>query len=167
MFKAGDLVRHRNKPEWGIGRVTGQTVEGKVLVKFSARAGDVLLTPEGAGKFLTPETDATWQSAPRAAVRPETPVGRVPCPTCARDLRDSFLAANGEWKVCPSCSVRNGRQHVFRAWPRAFEGPGPSPSDTAAPESSTPDEKAEWCASCRANGRIPAGPQRVCADVWR
>lgn len=184
MFKPGDIVRHRTKPEWGPGRVTGQTVEGKVLIKFSARAGDVLLTAAGAEQHLELATDANWQTAPRA-VRRDAAVGRVPCSTCAVDVRDPVTRSDGTWQACPQCSAQNGKQHVLRPYPEAFVLPGdaapaPAPSGPSATSASsttpatavppiTPDDpdKAAWCLNCRSNGRIPVGGFRVCAEFAR
>jgi hypothetical protein len=184
VFKPGDIVRHRTKPEWGPGRVTGQTVEGKVLIKFSARAGDVLLTAAGAEQHLQLATDANWQTAPRA-VRREATVGRVPCSTCAVDVRESVTRSDGAWQACPQCSAQNGKQHVLRPYPEAFvlpgdaaPAPGPSgasatapnptpPAAAAAPTTADDPEKAAWCLNCRSNGRIPVAGFRVCAEFAR
>ena len=173
MFKAGDLVRHSSKPEWGIGRVTGQTVEGKVLVKFSARAGDVLLTADAATKFLTPDTGAGWQSAP-TTLRRSASVGRVPCSTCAEDVRAPITRADGTWRACPQCSAQNGKQHVLRPYPDAFDEPAANAPADALPDAlarAAADPVAEgrdqWCLNCRSNGRVAVGASRVCAEFAR
>jgi hypothetical protein len=178
VFKPGDIVRHRTKPEWGPGRVTGQTVEGKVLIKFSARAGDVLLTAAGAEQHLELASDANWQQAPRA-MRREASVGRVPCSTCAVDVREPVTRSDGTWQACPQCSAQNGKQHVLRPYPEAFALTGDvatsptaasgadtarNPVTAAAPDDS---EKAGWCLNCRSNGRIPVAGFRVCAEFAR
>ena len=162
MFKSGDLVRHKSKPEWGIGRVTGQTVEGKVLVKFSARAGDVLLTAAGAEQHLVADTGAAWQSSPTAMRRAAT-VGRVPCTTCSVDVREAVTRADGTWRACPQCSAQNGKQHVLRPYPAAFDLPAPAglpPPDPAADDA----ERAGLCVNCRTNGKVAVGGTRVCAE---
>jgi hypothetical protein len=159
MFKPGDIVRHRSKPEWGPGRVTGQTVEGKVLIKFSARAGDVLLTAAGAEQHLELAADANWQQAPRARRR-DASVGRVPCSTCAVDVREPVARQDDAWRACPQCSAQNGKQHVLRPYPEAFVLPG----DTATADDPA---KAGWCLNCRSNGRIPVAGFRVCAEFAR
>jgi hypothetical protein len=178
MFKPGDIVRHRTKPEWGPGRVTGQTVEGKVLIKFSARAGDVLLTAAGAEQHLELASDANWSQAPRA-LRREASVGRVPCSTCAVDVREPVTRSDRAWQSCPECSAQNGKQHVLRPYPEAFvltaevepsatgaPLPGPGRSTGPAPLYEDPD-KATWCLNCRSNGRIPVAGFRVCAEFAR
>jgi hypothetical protein len=186
VFKPGDIVRHRTKPEWGPGRVTGQTVEGKVLIKFSARAGDVLLTAAGAEQHLELANDANWQQAPRAMRRDAT-VGRVPCSTCAVDVREPVTRGDGTWQACPQCSAQNGKQHVLRPYPEAFVLPGDAASSAGAPPGTNPaqtpaqtpaptpattaipddPDKAAWCLNCRSNGRIPVAGFRVCAEFAR
>ena len=32
MFKTGDLVRHRTKDDWGLGKVVTLTADGKVVI---------------------------------------------------------------------------------------------------------------------------------------
>jgi len=173
VFKAGDLVRHKSKPEWGIGRVTGQTVEGKVLVKFSARAGDVLLTAAGAAQHLVADTGADWQATPTAVRRTAT-VGRVPCSTCAEDVRTPITRADGSWRACPECSAQNGKQHVLRPYPAAFDEPAANapadalPADAArAAADPVAAGREGWCLNCRSNGRIAVGASRVCAEFAR
>jgi hypothetical protein len=161
MYKSGDLVRHKSKPEWGIGRVTGQTVEGKVLIKFSARAGDVLLTAAGAEQHLVADAGANWQATP-TAMRRTASVGRVPCSTCSEDVREPITRADGTWRACPQCSAQNGKQHVLRPHPDAF-------AFEVASAAIPPDDpaKAAWCVNCRSNGRVAVGGSRMCAEFAR
>lgn len=184
MFKPGDLVRHRSKPEWGIGRVTGQTGEGKVLVKFTGRAGDVLLTAAGAEQHLVPDTGGVWAPPSRTTSAVPAAPRRVPCVHCAADLRDVVASADGEWRSCPECSARHARQHVLLPFPREFDVPAttaqvtpeaatdatPSGQDAeathAADAAANPrDPKADWCRSCRAGQR--SSGFRLCKDVNR
>lgn len=155
MYKPGDLVRHKNKPEWGVGRVTGETGEGKVLVKFTGRAGDVLLTPSGAEQFLVPDTGGTWAAPSRTASAGPAPMRRVPCVHCAADLREVTHSTNGEWRSCPECSAKHGRQHVLLPASH-FEGPV-----ATAPE----EPRVNWCRACRAGQR--SSGFRVCKDANR
>ena len=120
MFKAGDLVRHTVKTEWGLGRVVGQTTEGKVLIKFAGKQGDVLLTAAFAQTHLVADAGGDWQEL-RRSHRPEQAVLRVPCGNCSTGLREPLTAADGQWRSCPECSARNGRQHVFLPFPEAFD----------------------------------------------
>lgn len=148
MFKPGDLVRHRNMPDWGLGRVTGETGDGKVLLKFTDRKGDVLLSQDGAEKFLVVDPTAVWTATPgtkvkrppatgrsssrsSAAPRPAAPLmpspftkqppRRIPCVNCAAPLSTVVSSPDGTWRSCPSCSSRSGRHHVFLPYPSAFD----------------------------------------------
>ena len=169
-FKSGDLVRHKSKPEWGIGRVTGQTVEGKVLVKFSARAGDVLLTAAGAEQHLVVETGAQWQAAP-TAMRRAASVGRVPCSTCSVDVRETGDPRRRHLARVPA--MLGAERQAARAAPvsgRLRERRGERPdrrlghAPTHRPADSVPAGQEGWCLSCRSNGRIASGGSRVCAE---
>ena len=158
-FKSGDLVRHRSRLEWGVGRVTGQTSDGKVLIKFSARKGDVLLTAAGAEQHLVADGDASWHAeVTRPAARPAPEPRLTPCITCAKDLREVQSPPDGAWHSCPSCSARNTRQHVFLPYPAAFD----VEADAAAAED---DPKRGWCTDCRA-GRASSG-FKLCNVVMR
>lgn len=181
MFKPGELVRHKNKPEWGVGRVTGETGEGKVLVKFTGRAGDVLLTPSGAEQFLVPDTGAAWAPPSRAASAAPAPIRRTPCVHCAQDLREVVTSTNGEWRSCPECSTKHGRQHVllplrdFDALPASSVVPPAASADAASANDEAPpapvaeaepaDPRANWCRYCRAGQR--SSGFRVCKDANR
>lgn len=159
MYKPGDLVRHKNKPEWGLGRITGETGEGKVLVKFAARSGgDVLLTADGAAKFLVSDTGVvatvTAQLNAPPGPRPRhyapVPTRKVPCVSCAMNIHDIRTSADGLWRSCPSCSARSGRHHVFQPFPAAFDI-----VDEVVPDGETSeDPKYGWCNACRAGGRV-------------
>ncbi len=117
MFKPGDLVRHRSKPEWGVGRITGETSEGKVLIKFASRSGDVLLSADGAAQHLASSTAPITAMSPQATRKLMPPVRRTPCNTCSKDVRDVVSSPDGRWRSCVECSGRNGRQHVFLPYP--------------------------------------------------
>lgn len=153
VYKTGDLVRHKTKEDWGIGRVAGQTSDGKVLIKFSGRTGDVLLTAAGAASHLSLDKEAQWQDAPKGKKRVAA-IKKVPCSTCAKDLRQSFAYQSGGWKACPECSAKNGKQHVFQP-AEAFE----VLDEAAAAEDSA---HGGWCKSCR-TGTTPT-KSKLCAD---
>lgn len=161
MYKPGDLVRHRNKPEWGLGRVTGETGEGKVLVKFAARSGDVLLTPEGAEKFLMSDTGviAAAMGARPAQPAPPAPVRRTPCVNCAADLQAVRVSTDGAWRSCPACSARSGRHHVYLPFPSAFD----VVQDPLPDGETSDDAQYGWCNACRAGTR--ASGFKTCFQV--
>ena len=163
MFKAGDLVRHTVKTEWGLGRVVGQTTEGKVLIKFAGKQGDVLLTAAFAQTHLLPDAGGDWQEL-RRSHRPEQVVLRVPCGNCSVDLREPLTAADGAWRSCPECSARNGRQHVFLPFPEAFDVVEPT---AEPPAGAAEDPRAQWCHACRSANTRGLTRTRTCRDVPR
>ena len=158
MYKTGDLVRHRSKPEWGVGRITGQTGEGKVLIKFSSRSGDVLLTPDGANAHLVPDNSPLGAMSPQAP-RHVAPVRRTPCVNCSADVRAVVSSPDGAWRACVACSARNGRQHVFLPFPAAFDVIDPPLGDDEVSD----DPHYGWCRACRASTR--ASGYKNCSDV--
>ena len=163
MFKAGDLVRHTVKTEWGLGRVVGQTTEGKVLIKFAGKQGDVLLTAAFAQTHLQPDAGGDWQEL-RRPHRAEAVVLRVPCGNCSVDLREPLTPADGKWRSCPECSARNGRQHVFLPFPEAFdvvEAPANAPAEAES------DPRQSWCHACRSGNTRGLTRTRTCRDVPR
>ena len=163
MLKAGDLVRHTVKTEWGLGRVVGQTTEGKVLIKFAGKQGDVLLTAAFADSHLIPDAGGDWQALGRPH-RPEQVVRRVPCGNCATDLRDPLSAADGAWRSCPECSARNGRQHVFLPFPEAFDV---LEAPAGGPEGAADDPRRHWCHACRSGNTRGLTRTRTCREVPR
>lgn len=161
MYKPGDLVRHRSKPEWGVGRITGETSEGKVLIKFASRSGDVLLTADGAMQHLVPSTVPIAAISPVATRKMMPPVRRTPCNTCSKDVRDVVSSPDGRWRSCVECSGRNGRQHVFLPYPGSFDA-----NEVAPPDGETSDDpRYGWCNACRTGGR--ATGYKNCSDVMR
>ncbi|MEZ5288028.1 MAG: DUF3553 domain-containing protein [Vicinamibacterales bacterium] len=167
MFKPGDPVRHRNKPEWGLGRVSGETGDGKVLVKFAARKGDVLLAADFAEKFLVPDEGviaapigARSTTPPVvAAPPPPKPIVRTPCVNCAIDLQAIVISPDGAWRSCPSCSARGGRNHVFLPFPSSFD----VVQDPVPDGETSDDPQYGWCNACRRGGR--AGGFKTCFQV--
>jgi len=97
-FDAGRHVRHRSRPEWGIGKVEGTNGES-VFVRF----GDQLKTIKisFAEEFLETVTAAELEaSKPKERAGPA--VGRIAqCPECGKAL---VRGSNGEWRSCPACS---------------------------------------------------------------
>lgn len=90
-------MRHRSRPEWGIGKVEGTNGES-VFVRF----GDQLKTIKisFAEEFLEAVTAAELEaSKPKERAGPV--VGRIAqCPECGKAL---VRGSNGEWRACPNC----------------------------------------------------------------
>ena len=157
MFKEGDFLRHRGKPEWGTGKVLSADAD-KVQIRFVH--GPITLKLSVAGAML----EAT--EAP-----PPTPRGRTgktggsaasgrtaPCEVCGAPLNRSRRSHDGQWKSCPECSVRDGVQHVF--WP--------FPENFGVSEARVSGEDAEGaqshCSSCRSRGASNSGERRSCGQ---
>lgn len=132
-----------------MGRITGQTGEGKVLVKFASRSGDVLLNAEGAAAHLVSDRGAVGAMSPQA-VRHVAPVRRTPCVTCSTDIRTVVTSPDGNWRACVACSARNGRQHVFLPFPGSFDIVDAPPADGETSD----DPHYGWCRACRASTRV-------------
>lgn len=164
MYKTGDVVRHQGMAEWGLGKVQGLTGDGKVVIKFAGRPSDVMLTASGASTHLTRD-DSEWQDGPRAKGRRTAKAKvakKMPCITCAKELTQSFAYAKAGWKACPECSARNGRQHVLRPYPGAFEA-----ADTDGVVARGDSAHAGWCLSCQSNGAVVLGEPKLCSDFSR
>jgi hypothetical protein len=163
MYKAGDVVRHQGMVEWGLGKVQALTGDGKVVVRFAGRPGDVMLTASGASTHLTLD-EGEWQDAPRKGKRvAKAKVAKKnPCITCAKELTQSFAYAKGGWKACPECSAKNGRQHVLRPYPAAFEAP-----DAEGVVARGNSAHAGWCLSCQSSGAVVLPEPKVCSDFAR
>jgi hypothetical protein len=157
------VVRHQRQADWGVGKVVSLTGDGKLMVKFSGRPGDVMLTAAGAETYLTYD-DSEWQDAPRPKGRKakSAVLKKMPCITCSKDLKQSFAFGQAGWRACPECSAKNGRQHVLRPYPDAFEASDANgnvvPGDSA---------QAGWCLSCRSNGAVVLPEPRLCSDFAR
>jgi transcription elongation factor GreA-like protein len=67
-YKAGDVVRHQGMAEWGLGKVQDVTGDGKVVIRFTGRPSDVMLTAMGASAHLRRDS-SEWQDVPRARVK--------------------------------------------------------------------------------------------------
>jgi hypothetical protein len=132
-MKAGDIVRHKARAEWGIG----------VIVEISAKTLDVNF--EGRGRrrlalaFAAPLLEhvlASTVAADSALLDPvrwlelelppedrtgtRTARGDHPCEHCGRPLRRSQYSGDGFQKSCPRCSANDGAQHVYYVTPDAF-----------------------------------------------
>ena len=123
-------VRHRAKPEWGVGRVIDANAD---TTRVEFRHGVVTLKTAIASPQLDDATlddyAAGRTTAPRGACGATT--GRtVPCITCGEPLNRSQRSADKAWKSCPECSVEqdgstsschtpkpSGRQRIVRPPP--------------------------------------------------
>ncbi len=95
---AGKHVRHRSRPEWGIGKVEGANGES-VFVRF----GDQLKTIKTsfAEQFLEVVTAAELEAS-KPTPRAGPAVGHIAqCLECGKSLTRNAV---GEWRSCPNCA---------------------------------------------------------------
>jgi hypothetical protein len=161
-----EYVRHRARPQWGLGKVVQQTSD-KVHIQFAH--GLVTLDLKIAGPLLeaiSAEEAAAGQSrGPRpgqtAAFRPQ-PNRTKRCINCADRLGDyaRITGPDGDWQACPSCSARDGREHIFLPYPDAFYAPGEAPAEHD--QSAAPAD----CLACR-HGSPRTAAFRRCRQASR
>lgn len=151
-YKAEQYVRHRKKPDWGIGRVV--TIGGDyITVRFQECAHDTTFMVATASNFLDVvvphdvpaglEGKTPRPKKARKAKRATTGDTSATCAACGKRLNRSRYSTDGRWKSCPSCSTDNGTTHVFRPFPDAF---GTTP---ARETGKNPVGIQSCCATCR------------------
>lgn len=149
-------VRHRAKPEWGVGKVEG--IRGdNLFIRFVDQLRTIKMS--FAEKLLEPATAADFK-ANRPAGRAGPAVGRTaPCTVCGKVLNSSRRSPDGSWKSCPNCSARDGTEHIFYKYPDGF-----GESD----ERGSGDDQAGapiWCLVCKGGGAAPTSSARRCGDL--
>ena len=164
MYKTGDVVRHQGMAEWGLGKVQALTGDGKVVIKFAGRPGDVMLTASGASTHLTRD-DSEWQDGPRAKGRRTAKakvVKKMPCITCAKELTAVVRLRQGRLEGVPR--VLGPERPAARAAPvpDCLRG-----ADTNGVVARGDSAHAGWCLSCRSNGAVVLGEPKLCSDFSR
>ena len=155
-FRVGDFLRHKMKPEWGVGKVV-DVDSTNVTISFD-HSGTKILKIEFAGPHLE-RADAS-EFADRSLVRKRSGgVGRsAPCRHCNQPLNRSQRREEDTWKSCPECSVQDGNEHVFYPYPSAF-----GESDKRA-SNEDPAGAQSYCEACRGRGaRSPKA--RACSEM--
>jgi hypothetical protein len=157
-MEQGSFVRHRKKPEWGIGRVL--LVASHYAVEFENR-GLVKLAAAFAGSHLevVDEADVPAQHPLRGGKRPgrATQSTGTLCQHCERPLNRSFYNQSRTLKSCPRCSEADGHLHVFYEHPEDF-----GLSDARA-NSESPEGVQSYCKACRQG--LKAADGKRCPDV--
>lgn len=170
-MKAGDLVKHTGKPEWGTGVVV-ECADGKCTVHFEEK-GRLVLQIDRARPLLA--TVARADVSPKSAlldparwgtlalpadqrVKTKKASTTAACSTCKRALNRSQYSEGKKLKSCPRCSSNDGREHVFYDYPDAFGQTEARVSDA------TPDGAQSYCATCRTNDAPMRGARR-CSSV--
>ncbi|MDY4078263.1 MAG: hypothetical protein SOY42_05690 [Clostridium sp.] len=80
------------------------------------------------------------------------------CIICGRPLNESQYSSDKQYKSCPRCSERNGKQHVYYPYPKSF-----GVTDKRASKNS-PEGAQSYCTICRGRG-INCSSQILCKDI--
>lgn len=155
-IETGVLVRHVNKPEWGVGKVEGINGEN-VFVRFTDQLktlkmsfAEKLLEPAGADAFMFN----------KPAARGGPAVGRLTlCGVCGKTLDKSRRSFDGAWKACVRCSTNDGTEHIFYPYPGGFSDTDPHASED---DSASIGSDCLWC---RSDSIAPVGTARHCGGL--
>lgn len=143
-FKAGDFLRHKMKPEWGVGKVA-DVDSTNVTINFN-REGTKILKVQLAEPHLD-RADASEFATTSPGRNRSAGVGRsAPCQHCEQPLNRSQRRDTGTWKSCPECSVQDGREHIFYPYPGAL-----GESEKRA-SNEDPAGAQSYCEACRGRG---------------
>lgn len=174
-MKAGTLVCHSKRSEWGTGVVQAVLPDGKVIVFFE-RCGQKTLQLSAARHTLevldlkqvpagsalryaghramlgTRSTEASaWSNSPRTVAK---------CWHCKGPLGRSQYPPDRKWKSCPRCSTDDGEHHLYHEYPASF-------GQSEARESRKSEDGAQsYCIACR-QGTTPDGDARRCPEVLK
>lgn len=80
------------------------------------------------------------------------------CTICNRPLNESVFNNDRTKKSCPSCSTKNGLQHVYYDFPQGF---GTSSKRTTA---MNPEGIQSYCTPCRGNN-TPTNQGILCENI--
>lgn len=153
----GTFVRHRLRPEWGVGRVESEGADDRISIRFNH--GSITLKRSIAEPNLV-EADAAEVQLSR--LRASGQQGAAPiakCQHCGKALNRSQYARGRQLKSCPRCSTENGSYHVFHDYPAAFGNSDARVSDE------TPDGAQSYCIACRNPSVGSTSPGRPCPSV--
>ena len=155
MFKEGDFLRHRGKPEWGTGRVVSVSGD-KIQIRF-AHAPVTLRLDIAASMLEVAEAPVKLPGKTRTH-KAGTTVRNAPCNVCGIALNRSRRSKDGHWKSCPECSVRNGMEHVFWPYPDSF---GESQARVSGEDAAGAQSH---CAGSRSRGANYGSDRRSCGQ---
>lgn len=153
MFKEGEYLRHRNKPEWGTGKVVAVSGD-KIEVRFPH--GPVKFRLDIAGTMLEAAEAPPKVPGKTRMHEAGTTARNAPCSACGIALNRSRRSADGHWKSCPECSVRDGMEHVFWPYPESF---GVSQARVSGEDA---EGAQSHCSGCRSRGANYGNDRRSC-----
>ena len=159
-MEQGSFVRHRTRPDWGLGRILLAThhytieFEARGLVKLAAAVADSHL--EVVDDAHVPPAHPLRDGKPPCGATPA--VGNL-CEHCERPLTRSAYNQSRTLKSCPHCSETDGHVHIFYEHPDSFG----LPEDRSSSEIS--DGGQSDCTACRQ--RLPSTGGKRCQDVIR
>ena len=171
-MKAGDLVKHTGRPEWGIGVVVDSAGDkctihfeqkGRLVLQLAAAAPHLAAVPRtgvAADSALLEPTrwDSIALPAELRVKKAKATTTAAACATCNRALNRSQYSEDKKLKSCPRCSSKDGREHVFYDYPDAFGQTDARVSDAS------PDGAQSYCATCRTNDEPLRGARR-CSSI--
>jgi hypothetical protein len=156
-MQEGTFVRHRTRPEWGLGRVKSSgeycqiDFEHHGQAKF--RVSDIAARLQTVEEGEVPADHALRRSA---QIRPRGKTRAVPCQHCETTLTRSVYKKGRTLKSCPHCSTQDGRFHVFYEYPAGFKMAEPPPGVTLV-------GPASYCSACRQGLQSVGG--RRCLEI--
>ena len=156
-MEKGTHVRHRARPEWGVGIAIDDPSDGKCQIHFESH-GRVTLSLDVAGHYLEElGPDEVAAHRPPTGKPPGTPQGSR-CAHCNKLLNRSVYSPDNTWKSCPRCSSLEGAEHVFYEYPDGYGTSDARISDDA------PDGAQSYCKTCRV-GQEPTTHSQRCSSV--
>lgn len=172
-MKAGDLVKHTGRPEWGTGVVVDCTGDkciihfeqkGRLVLQLAAAVPHLAAVPRAGVAADSALLDPSrWDSIAlpveqRVKKSKGSTTTAATCTTCNRPLNRSQYSEDKKLKSCPRCSSKDGHEHIFYDYPDAF-----GQTDARVSEAS-PDGAQSYCASCRTNDD-PLRSARRCSSI--
>lgn len=80
------------------------------------------------------------------------------CKVCGKPLNRSQYSKDSSYKSCPSCSERNGEQHVYYPYPKYFG------TTLKRSSSNRPEGPQSYCESCRFDKNIYSNA-KLCSEI--
>jgi len=151
MMRTGMAVRHKSRPDWGVGELVAIEPDS-CTVRFLT--GPKTFDRDRAALALE-ITDEALPPTPRRTSKAKAAATK--CKACGKMLRTAVLRNGDNWKACPSCTAAHGSEHILGKYPNEFVPAGePLHNQEARPSHS-------HCIACRAKEK-PSNPGRLCSS---